>query len=48
VVALTYLGRAMPRYFFHMAIGPAYIHDYEGTELANEAAARKRAIEDIH
>jgi hypothetical protein len=38
----------MPRYFFHMAIGPAYIHDYEGTELANEAAARKRAIEDIH
>jgi hypothetical protein len=37
----------MPRYFFHMAIGPAYIHDYEGTELANEAAARKRAIENI-
>ena len=37
----------MPRYFFHMSVGPAYIHDYEGTVLANDAAARARAIEDI-
>ena len=37
----------MPRYFFHMSIGPAYIHDYEGTDLTKDDAARKRAIEDI-
>ena len=37
----------MSRYFFHLSIGPAYIHDYEGVELANEGAVRKRAVEDI-
>ena len=30
-----------------MSIGPAYIHDYEGVELPNDAAARGRAMEDI-
>jgi len=44
---LTAHRRDMPRYFFHMSVGPAYIHDYEGTVMANDAAARARAIEDI-
>ena len=37
----------MPRYFFHMSIGPVYIHDYEGVELPNDGAARGRAMQDI-
>jgi len=40
-------GRPMPRYFFHISMGSAYVHDYEGVELATEAAARQRAIQDI-
>jgi len=36
----------MRRYFFHIA-GPVFIHEYGGTELRPEAAARQRAIEDI-
>ena len=37
----------MPRYFFHVIIGPVNLHDYYGAELADDAAARDRAIEDI-
>ena len=37
----------MPRYYFHISTGSAYIHDYEGMELANDAAARQWAIRDI-
>jgi hypothetical protein len=37
----------LPRYFFHMAAGPAYVHDFEGADYADHTAARRRAIEDI-
>ena len=37
----------MPRYYFHISMGSAYIHDYEGMELANDPAARQWAIRDI-
>ena len=36
----------MPRYSFHMSIGSAYIHDYESTVLADDAASRSRAIKE--
>ena len=37
----------MPRYFLHMSLSSAYIHDHEGVDLADDTAARKRAIQDI-
>ena len=37
----------MPRYYFHMVIGPVNIQDYHGLDLRDEGAARRRAIEDI-
>src|SRR5829696_8063642 len=37
----------MPRYFLHMSLSSAYIHDHEGVELADHNAARERAIQDI-
>jgi hypothetical protein len=37
----------MPRYYLHMSLSSAYIHDHEGVELTNDAAARERAIQDI-
>ena len=37
----------MPRYFLHMSLSSAYIHDHEGVELADDNAARERAIQDI-
>jgi hypothetical protein len=37
----------MPRYYFHMSLSSAYIHDHEGVELADHNAARERAIQDI-
>jgi len=37
----------MPRYFFHVILGPVNVPDYCGAELPNETAARGRAIEDI-
>jgi hypothetical protein len=37
----------MPRYYFHMVIGPVNIHDYYGSHLRDEGAARLRALEDI-
>ena len=38
---------AMARYYFHTVIGPVHIHDYYGSDLPDEGAARRRAIEDI-
>jgi len=37
----------MPRYFLHMSLSSAYIHDHEGVELGDDNAARERAIQDI-
>ncbi|HEX8164897.1 MAG TPA: hypothetical protein VF601_03820 [Beijerinckiaceae bacterium] len=37
----------MRRYFFHLVIGPVFIRDRDGVELADDAAARARALEDI-
>ena len=37
----------MARYYFHTVIGPVHIHDYYGSDLPDEGAARRRAIEDI-
>ena len=37
----------MPRYFLHISLSSAYIHDHEGVELADDNAARERAIQDI-
>ncbi|WP_120251137.1 DUF6894 family protein [Sphingobium limneticum] len=37
------MGKAMPRYFFHTVDGGRDF-DQEGTELPNDAAARKAAI----
>ena len=40
-------SQQLPRYYFHISLGSAYIHDSVGIDLPNEAAARQRAIEDI-
>jgi hypothetical protein len=40
----SYLGRLMPRYFFHLADGERQ-HDLEGTDLKDLAAARQAAVE---
>jgi hypothetical protein len=37
----------VPRYYFHVVLGPVHIHDAYGADLPNEGAARARAIEDI-
>ena len=37
----------MRRYFFHLVLGKVFIRDREGVELADDAAARARALEDI-
>ena len=37
----------MPRYFLHMSLSSAYIHDHVGVELADHNVARGRAIQDI-
>lgn len=37
----------MRRYFFHLQIGPVFIRDREGSELADDAAAREYALLDI-
>ncbi|HEX8665770.1 MAG TPA: hypothetical protein VF744_17270 [Beijerinckiaceae bacterium] len=34
----------MTRYFFHLVIGPVFIRDREGTELADDAAAREHGL----
>ena len=31
------------RFYFHLQIGPVFIRDHEGTELADEVAAREHA-----
>jgi hypothetical protein len=41
------VGRTDAALFFHMALGPVYIHDYHGSDPRDEGAARRRAIEDI-
>ena len=33
---------AMARYYFHTVIGPVHIHDYYGSDLHDEGAARRR------
>jgi hypothetical protein len=40
-------GRRVRRYFFHLVIGPIFIRDREGAELADDATARTRALSDI-
>jgi hypothetical protein len=40
-------GGIVPRYYFHVVLGPVHIHDAYGADLPNEGAARARAIEDI-
>ena len=35
----------MPRFYFHICDGHGFIEDEEGVNLANEAAARKQAVE---
>jgi hypothetical protein len=35
----------MPRFYFHVCDGHRFIEDEEGVDLADEAAARKEAIE---
>ena len=37
----------MPRYYFHVVLGPVFIHDAFGADLPHEGAARARALEDI-
>ena len=37
----------MPRYYFHISLASAYVHDAVGADLTDEAAARQRAMEDI-
>ena len=34
----------MPRYYFHVILGPVFIHDAFGADLPNEAGARTRTI----
>jgi hypothetical protein len=34
----------MPKYFFHICNGNGFTEDEEGAELADEAAARARAV----
>ena len=37
----------MPHYYFHLAIGPVFIRDRQGTELPDDDTAREHARDEI-
>ena len=37
----------MPRYYFHLVLGPVVIHDRHGAEFSDDDGARRHAIKDI-
>ena len=40
-------GRAVPRFYFNLCNGAEFAEDPEGVELANYAAARRKAVESL-